>query len=202
MFTWMPLAGLPHPPEHFVDRALTIAQEGPEKHRNIVSKYYIGGEAGHVDRKVIYREQEYESRYQVGFHIGEDFDQWVRENICPEFVNATVRRSVGKSATHGAHIDNSRKYAIWYMLERGGEDSRTRFYHEKGGPVEWPWNEKRVFNNMDELIELEAVKWPMRQWFVINTSVVHAITDVTGDRTSIQIGVTEEQFPYKFGLIK
>ena len=202
MFTWMPLKGLPHPPEHFIERALKYADEGREKHKNIAAQYYIGGAENHVDRIVKYQGQEWESRYQVGYELGEDFDQWVKENICPDFVNATVRRSEGKSITHGAHIDNSRKYAIWYMLERGGEDSRTRFYYEKGGPIEWPWNEKRVFNNMDDLIELEAVKWPMRQWFIINTSVVHAITDITGPRTSLQIGIKEDQLPYAFGLVK
>jgi hypothetical protein len=202
MFTWMPLAGLPHPPDHFINRALTIAEEGPEKHDNIVSNYYIGGAEAHVDRTVVSNGKEYSSRYQVGYEIGDDFNQWVKDNIVENFVNATVRRSVGKSEMHGAHIDNSRKYAIWYMLERGGEDSRTRFYYEKGGPIEWPWNEKRVFNNMDDLIELEAVKWPIRQWFVINTSVIHAITDITGPRTSLQISVLEEQLPYAFGFVK
>ncbi len=202
MFTWMPLTGLPHPPDHFIERALQFADEGREKHKNIAAQYYIGGAENHVDRVVQYQGQEWESRYQVAYELGEDFDQWVKENICPDFVNATVRRSEGKSITHGAHIDNSRKYAIWYMLERGGEDSRTRFYYEKGGPIEWPWNEKRVFNNMDDLIELEAVKWPMRQWFVINTSVIHAITDITGPRTSLQIGIKEDQLPYAFGFVK
>jgi hypothetical protein len=199
MFTWMPLAGLPHPPDHFINRALTIAEEGSEKHNNIVSKYYIGGAEAHVDRTVVSNGKEYSSRYQVGYEIGDDFNQWVKDNIVENFVNATVRRSVGKSEMHGAHIDNSRKYAIWYMLERGGEDSRTRFYYKPGCPMEWPL-EHRVFNNMDELIEFEAVKWPMRQWFVINTSIIHAITDVFENRTSIQIGVHE--LPYNLGIIK
>ena len=32
MFTWMPIEGLSHPPQHFIDRAITIANEGKEKH--------------------------------------------------------------------------------------------------------------------------------------------------------------------------
>ncbi len=195
-FTWMPIHGLPDPPEHFIERAIKIADEGSEgKRENINTAYYPGGVQTHVDRSVTLEGQTYSSRYQVGYEIGEDFDQWVRENIVEDFVNATVRRSEGKSPLHGAHIDNSRRWAIWYMIERGGEDSRTRFYKLPGHPTEWPL-EHRVFNNMDELVEFDCVKWPMRQWFVINTSVIHAITNVTDKRTSIQIGVMD--LPYKF----
>lgn len=195
-FTWMPITGLPDPPEHFIERAIQIANEGEHGQReNITTSYYPGGVKTHVDRDVVLDGEHYSSRYQVGYEIGEDFDQWVRENIVGEFVNATVRRSVGKSSLHGAHIDNSRRWAIWYMIERGGEESRTRFYKLPGNPTEWPL-EHRVFNDMDKLVEFDCVKWPMRQWFVINTSVIHAITDVTADRTSIQIGVMD--LPYKF----
>jgi hypothetical protein len=49
---------------------------------------------------------------------------------------------------------------------------------------------------MDDLVEFDCVKWPEHQWFVINTSVIHAITDVTGPRTSIQVGVMD--LPFKF----
>jgi hypothetical protein len=196
MFTWMPIEGLPHPPQHFIDRAITIANEGKEKHKNITTGYYPGGAETHVDRTVVLEGEEYSSRYQVGYEIGEDFDQWVRDHIVEDFVNATVRRSEGKSPLHGAHIDNSRRWAIWYMIERGGEDSRTRFYKLPGHETEWPL-EHRVFNNMDDLVEFDAVKWPMNQWFVINTSIIHAITDVHGPRTSIQIGTMDLPFKFK-----
>jgi hypothetical protein len=196
MFTWMPIEGLPHPPQHFIDRAIQFANEGSEgKRKNMNTAYYPGGVETHVDRSVTLEGETYSSRYQVGYELGEDFDQWVRKNIVSDFVNATVRRSEGKSPLHGAHIDNSRRWAIWYMLERGGEDSRTRFYKLPGHPTEWPL-EHRVFNNMDELVEFDSVKWPVNQWFVINTSIIHAITDVTGARTSLQIGVMD--IPYKF----
>jgi hypothetical protein len=153
MFTWMPIEGLPHPPQHFIDRAIQFANEGSEgKRKNMNTAYYPGGVETHVDRSVTLEGETYSSRYQVGYELGEDFDQWVRENIVSDFVNATVRRSEGKSPLHGAHIDNSRRWAIWYMLERGGEDSRTRFYKLPGHPTEWPL-EHRVFNNMDELVE-------------------------------------------------
>jgi hypothetical protein len=196
MFTWMPIEGLPHPPQHFIDRAIQFANEGSEgKRKNMNTAYYPGGVETHVDRSVTLEGETYSSRYQVGYELGKDFDQWVRENIVSDFVNATVRRSEGKSPLHGAHIDNSRRWAIWYMLERGGEDSRTRFYKLPGHPTEWPL-EHRVFNNMDELVEFDSVKWPVNQWFVINTSIIHAITDVTGARTSLQVGVMD--IPYKF----
>jgi hypothetical protein len=196
MFTWMPIEGLPHPPQHFIDRAIQFANEGSEgKRKNMNTAYYPGGVETHVDRSVTLEGETYSSRYQVGYELGEDFDQLVRENIVSDFVNATVRRSEGKSPLHGAHIDNSRRWAIWYMLERGGEDSRTRFYKLPGHPTEWPL-EHRVFNNMDELVEFDSVKWPVNQWFVINTSIIHAITDVTGARTSLQVGVMD--IPYKF----
>ena len=81
MFTWTPIEGLPHPPKHFIDRAITIANEGKEKHKNITTGYYPGGAETHVDRTVVLEGEQYSSRYQVGYEIGEDFNQWVRDHI-------------------------------------------------------------------------------------------------------------------------
>jgi hypothetical protein len=191
MFTWMPIKDLPLPPKEYIDRAINTVMDDTK----IGCVYCPDAVAG--ERDLIIGGEHYDSRYQLGFSLGEDFDQWVKDNIISNPVSITVRRTFGDSIMHGAHIDSNRRWAISLMLDRGGDDAITRFYKLPGHPTEWPLMHK-LFDNMDDLVEIDAVKFPMDTWFVINTAIIHAVTNITGPRTFIQVGAMDLPFSFKY----
>lgn len=188
-FTWMPLHDLPQPPRQYIDRVIDITSD-----ENAIGCVYCP-DAYAGERDLLIGGKHYDSRYQLGFDIGQDFNDWVKENIIPNPVSITARKTFGDSIMHGAHIDSARRWAISYLINRGGDQAVTRFYKKPGSPTEWPLMHK-LFDNMDELVEIDNVQFPLESWFVINTSVIHAVTNVTGPRTFIQIGAMD--LPFRF----
>jgi hypothetical protein len=100
-----------------------------------------------------------------------------------------VNAPVGNSDTHGAHTDPGRKWKLYYLLERGG-DAVTKFYKEKGQPVVRDQSDELgTWNNIDELEIIEQVQWPMYQWVLINTMVIHSVENIQGYRCNFTISI-------------
>ena len=187
MFTWLPMTHLPHPPEIFVQRARALAQRNdlPDMVENM-----------RIPENIRYRTIQRQgvtmpSRVQRGRDMGTDWEEWVRENIISEFYETgfRVNAPVGISDTHGAHTDPGRKWKLYYLLERGG-DAVTKFYKEKGQPVVRDQSDELgTWNNIDELEIIEQVQWPMYQWVLINTMVIHSVENIQGYRCNFTISI-------------
>jgi hypothetical protein len=122
--------------------------------------------------------------------MGEDWDAWVRENIVDDFIESGLRVSEPVSDTHGAHTDPLRKWKLYYLLERGGEEATTCFYREKGQPVIRDLDDGSVVcNNMDELEVIDQVQWPMQQWILLNTMILHGVKNIQGYRYNFTVSI-------------
>lgn len=199
-FTWMPLPHLPQVPDHFVKRAFDIARpiSGPDENILIDNHIYTND---YKHRQVTWQGQQWESRCQEGFDMGEDWKQWVRENIFEQSDEILLRLSVGTSPTHGAHCDNPGKIRLYYLLDRGGEDATTVFYWKPGGPfvydVDSEYRDDPIhFNNMDDLVEIERVKFPLNQWVLFNGYVLHGVLNVTGPRLNFNVSIKPDYFDF------
>lgn len=188
MFTWLPMAHLPHPPEIFVQRARSLA------HRTDLPDLV---DLMDIPDSLRYRTVQRQgitmpSRKQKSRDMGSDWENWVRENIVGEFLETgfRVNEPVANSNTHGAHKDPGRKWKLYYLLERGGNDAVTKFYKEKGQPlIRDHTDDQIVCNNIDELEVIDQVQWPMNQWVLINTMILHGVENLQGYRSNFTISI-------------
>jgi hypothetical protein len=186
MFTWLPMAHLPDPPEIFTQRANDLS--GRTDLPDLVDLMKL---APYRVRSVQRKGTIVQSRSQKGRDMGTDWEQWVRENIVDDFIETGLRVSEPVSDTHGAHTDPLRKWKLYYLLERGGDNAVTCFYKEKGHPVVRDLNDEMIVcNNMDELELIEQVTWPMKQWVLINTMVIHSVENIQGYRYNFTVSIT------------
>ena len=185
MFTWLPMPHLPKPPDHFIKRAHEIAQQHDllDTLANTVSPDYL-------TRVVVKNNKEKISRYQRSRSMGEDWNDWVRNNLVTEFIETGLRVSLPVSDIHGPHTDPMRKWKLYYLIERGGHAAVTKFYKEHGRPAVRDLSDSNVVcNNMDMLEEIDSVQWPEQQWVLLNTMVLHSVEFVEGLRYNLTVGI-------------
>jgi hypothetical protein len=185
MFTWLPMTHLPDPPEIFTQRASDLSGR-----TNLPDLVDLMNLAPYRVRSVQRKGTIVQSRSQKGRDMGADWAQWVRENIVDDFIETGLRVSEPVSDTHGAHTDPLRKWKLYYLLERGGEDAVTCFYKQKGYPIVRDLTDQMIVcDNMDELELIEQVTWPMNQWVLINTMIIHSVENIQGYRYNFTISI-------------
>jgi hypothetical protein len=185
MFTWLPMPHLPKPPEHFIKRAHHIARQHdlPDTTENTVTSDY--------HKRIVIKNNEAKiSRYQRSRSMGEDWAEWVSNNLIETFIETGLRVSLPVSDTHGPHTDPMRKWKLYYLLERGGPLAVTKFYKERGQPtVRDQSDDNIVCNNMDMLEEIDSVQWPDQQWVLLNTMILHSVESIKGIRYNLTVGI-------------
>lgn len=185
MFTYLTMAHLPSPPEIFIQRAHDLSRRTDLP--DLVE--YMSIEA-HRHRSIQRQGVVITSRAQKSRDMGEDWDAWLRENIVDDFLETGLRVSEPVSDTHGAHTDPLRKWKLYYLLERGGDDAVTCFYKEKGQPIVRDQSDDMVVcNNIDELEVIDRVQWPMHQWVLINTMIIHGVEGIQGHRCNFTVSI-------------
>jgi hypothetical protein len=185
MFTHIALPYLPQVPESLYADFLTIDLDNTpiENDMNYTS-------VSNTFRQRIIKKDgiEYATRTQRQFNLGPTANQWAFDNLFPG-VDTSWFVSFGLSVTrgaplHGPHSD-PRRWAMFYLLERGGEDAHTSFWLEKGHGVERRANV--TINDYDDLILLDRFQWPVKQWVLFNPRVIHSVENLTGKRQSLQV---------------
>jgi len=191
-FTWLSLPTLPRVPQHFVDLCRSLAKvPGPEgdlhDKRGIVPP-------GYRNRTIIKNGVEMQSRMQTAFELGDEWKAWVKENLHPEYTETSGRLSYGNSPVHGAHSDTV-LYRLFYLIDPGSEQTETVFYVKPGyGLLYGQETDNICENNIDELIEIERVRFPVQQWILFNGQVLHGVDNVYGNRININVTVRPENF--------
>lgn len=206
MFTWLPMPHLPQVPEHFVQLALekSAAMDDPNDNMDRYNSSFLSRKLN-KDGEVV------GSRYQYAITLGEEWEQWVRENIMTDYWATGVRVSAGQpgDTTHGAHVDAQfdpphPTYKLYYLLDRGGEDATTSFYWENGESIERdsPYGNPTKCDDYSRLTLLESVKFPMKQWVLLNTSILHGVENITGSRINLTVICTGNQVDFDFKFKK
>ena len=201
MFTCLPLDTLPTVPQHFVDRAIQLAKQGGE---NLCAKDYT--QSGYLSRDIKLTDGTVtKTRHVESYAMGDDWEQWVRENIISEFLETGVRSSIGfNAAVHGAHVDAPTKWKFFYLLEEGGDNVITTFYLESGDTaVRQSTPDNLVFSSdYSNLIPIEPVHIPVGKWIFFDTRVMHGVENMIGDRTMLVVSVNPEDVTFKIELKK
>ena len=131
---------------------------------------------------------------QYGIELGEDWHDWIKANVMTDYIGTGARVSAGEDTTiHGAHTDcwlfGKPCYKLYYLIDRGGEDAMTYFFKEKGQPIERKGTmENIVFVDDYSTLEIiDTVRFPINQWVLFNTNILHGVENVTGSRTNLVV---------------
>ena len=201
MFSCLPLDTLPKVPKHFVDRAIQLAAQGG---KNLCDKDYT--QSGYLTRDVKTADGTItKSRHVESYTMGDDWEQWVRDNIINEYLETGVRTSVGfNSNIHGVHVDNPIKWKFFYLIEEGGENVITTFYLEKGHTaVRYSTPDNMVYSvDYSNLIPIDPVHIPLEQWVLFDTRIMHGVENILDNRTMLVISVDPSAVTFEVKLKK
>ena len=180
-FTYQLLPHFPTVPQHFVDRALEYQQLF---NRNKVVYSHLSEQ--YKNRQLLKNNKIEKSVYQIQYDLGYDFYHWVHENINSSGYECGVAYLDGSwGSTQGAHTDQRRIYSLLYLLEPGGDDTKTVFYREQGQEI-IRTTPQSYCDNYDLLDVIDEVQFPVGQWVVLNTQILHGVENVKTRRISLQ----------------
>lgn len=191
LFTWLPV-NLPAPPAHFVQRAVDLAYQVDTL--PIENTAINQGDPTYRNRTLLKDGKEISSRIQYGYALGSDWDQWVQENILSDYISTGGRLSVGTDTnTHGAHVDSQHNgisvYKLYYLIDPGNADTTTVFFKEQGCSIERKGTKENICrcDDYSKLEIIDQVKFPVGQWVLLNTNILHGVENVSGTRINLVV---------------
>jgi hypothetical protein len=137
--------------------------------------------------------------------INQDLTQWLQAHISSDVKMSGVQiMSWDESVLPGERKVNPhcdyRKWALNYVYETGGENVATSFYCEK---------DQRILRdpgcriiNPSSLTALKTVVIEPNRWHIINTNVLHGVSNVETTRKAVTIGLNHDDpfsviYPYR-----
>ena len=118
--------------------------------------------------------------------ISDEFDQWIRSNIISEFIRVGLCVSEAGMDHSGPHRDQSRDYALLYLLQAGSDNATTSYWKEKPGVS------VKNHSDYDELDLLDQVVIPLETWYLIDAKTTHSVENIKQGRITIQIGLSQD----------
>lgn len=117
------------------------------------------------------------------------FESWVKENIVNDFIDVGLTASEPGRMACGPHQDSSRGYTLLYVLQSGGEESKTCFWNPKVKTV------NDVYCDYANIEEIASVHIPEDQWCIINSGgVVHSVENIPQGRITFQVSLKNNPF--------
>lgn len=189
MITHLVLPGIEDPPvefyQHFQD--LTDEELAYEKavNRNYQSTAFLERQTERYGEIV-------GTRYQKRYHLGEEFESWAKQAIGQGdnddwYVDSGFTLLSGTAKINSPHTDPARRWHLFYLLSRGGDDCFTNFWMQDGHGFHR--NPNTSVKTYQDLKIIDKVKFPEKKWVLMNSLVLHSVEDVTGKRTSIQVSM-------------
>ena len=128
-----------------------------------------------------------------------DFENWARENIYQDIVDAGINYvnidpelEIGPIST-GAHTDKIRDFVLLFPILQGGDDTRLTFWQEKGQEVI-----RSPATDVEDRKLLDLLDWTILShdcWTLINTNVLHSVENLYSTRINLQISL--RNIPWK-----
>lgn len=122
-------------------------------------------------RSYLIDNQTHTSSHSVHYQVCAELGQWVKSNIVDTYNDIGIRHvySNTQSTVIAPHTDQTRRYVLIYNLSTGGGE--IVFWQQRGYNLN---REGRVVvNNYSELDEQIRFKVPERQWYILNTQILH-----------------------------
>jgi len=183
---------LPKVPDQFVQEALALAHNSEKnklENSNDLDVLPVYNRTIYIDGKPA------KSRMTPRWDLSQEFVNWVRDNICEEFIDVAVSISKGDpdAVNTGVHTDNVRHYTLIYLLETSNDDQITAWWQEPGFPIQR--SERGYYKeSWDSLVPLEKVVFPKFTWLVFNAGILHSIRNIYGHRIAIHVSLPYDPF--------
>lgn len=126
--------------------------------------------------------------------LDDDINSWLKQNICEaDATGLQISRCVEGSTTHLCHTDSyPRRWVINYMFETGGTAATTRFFKEVGQPLTRDPLTRPVPEYDPGIEVIHSVVIEPYRWCILNSSVLHDVVGITGERKSITMALSDK----------
>lgn len=139
-------------------------------------------------------EKDWDPREYYNFKVHGKLLTWLKYNITDMAKNYGLVYYGVMEGTGGRrpHIDQSRNFLLLYIIDPGGDQVTTTFYHAEGFPV-MPGNLKEKWLE-HKLNKIDNPVWETGRWVLMNPKIIHAVDNMTRMRISMQLCLMENPF--------
>ena len=113
---------------------------------------------------------------------------WINQNISLDHFNLTITWTTAGRTESSVHTDTGRKYGLMYVLDTGGDNVVTTFYHQRGKPL---YRDYRTFTKIEFCDKIAEVKIETRRWIVLNAQIIHCVSNIEHPRVALQFGYND-----------
>lgn len=180
---------LPKPPQHFFDAVKIDCDNLPthSPYHDIVVRY------------VTRDGKKFMASPLVRTKFSDEFEQWVRENISPKFLDAGVGYRHCNSDTSGVHTDDTRDFVLIYNIDTGGPQCGVTFWKKKDNENESLQLERRTQQlNFDNLERITDIISPKGTWYLLDTNILHSVENIESPRVQFQVSLRNEDIPQEW----
>lgn len=144
-------------------------------------------------------------RYRFGKIVDEPLLAWLRTQL-PQTAGLRFMALESSRGIFPPHIDG-RPWALNYIIDTGGSAVRTQWYRQHDHSVIRDGKQPGYqinrdcdhiwWHNMDLLAEVAV---PPARWYLIRTTVLHGVTEISGCRKGISISASEDWVQSLLGI--
>jgi hypothetical protein len=124
--------------------------------------------------------------------LPEEIKDWIRENVIPDWLYATLAVTHPVSDLHGMHTGRTRRYLLLHLIETGGDNVITRGFQQKGYPLARlaEGTNITIENYDDHEFELvDEMQIMPGDWVIFDTKVLHDVINITDNRVAIHLAL-------------
>jgi hypothetical protein len=181
----------PRLPEKFIKLLYKIYQD-PTK-----TSYNVHPSTSYVGRTLTIGEHSITSTQSTRYPVqDQEFIDWIKKNIVDSWTECglSITYANNASSVHGAHTDHTRDYVLLYVLDSGGDDVSVTWYQEHGYPLYRSEHLGRGICDYSTLDLIERIRVPEHTWAVYNVKILHGVENITQNRITLQLGLTDQDF--------
>ena len=133
-------------------------------------------------------------QYLCDCQLPDEDQKWFNDNVVENKHPVTAHFSIRGDLY--PHVDQNRRWGLNWTFKSGGDGVETYWAQEDGYPIhreQISLNHYRYSTNLKELHHFVARP---NCWWLIRTDIIHGTRGQTGDRGSITVGISPEQYQF------
>ena len=119
--------------------------------------------------------------------------EWLLENISRNF-NTKNSGWMYFDEEQLPHTDLTREWTILYNVDTGGDDVELSFWQEPGYPIHRTTGHQ-TWDNCDGLTLLETINGPFNCWYLMHTTCIHSVKNMSATRLNLQLSFDHGTIP-------
>ena len=163
---------------------LKIPESLIKSYQDILNNPYISS----PPKTILHNQTSFETGIHQRFKFNTDLADWIKNNIVDQWQDDSSGIALTTGPCQGPHVDKRRFFNLVYLLDPGGTDVRTVFYKPKSHNIKFN-HDSGFFLNYDDLTIVESHQLNPYSWNFLYTGTIHSVENITGVRTSIQLGL-------------